>query len=290
MNPQAQGAGAPKTVLLIGGTGKLGQLIARDLLDRGVKLRLLVRPGSRGKLATGIADAADIVEDAASAFDGMQTVVSVVQGHADTIVDAQLEWLRAAGVRRVIASDYSMNLFGLAEGENLHSDYRREFARRAEQERGDVEVIHVLNGAFLDRGVLFGFLGAIDLDKGEAYLWGDGNEKMAFTTYADTAAYTAEAALDDRPVPDKLFVAGDLLTFHELVAETQAELGRKLAIKKLGTMADLDAAIPRRPEEQQNPLAAIHPTDVLARHVERQGQARPADERPVLGGPTDRRA
>jgi hypothetical protein len=161
---------------------------------------------------------------------------------------------RGSPVHRV---HYSMNLFGLDEGENLHSDYRREFARRAEDERGDVEVVHVLNGAFLDRGVLFGFLGAIDLDKGEAYLWGDGNEKMAFTTYADTAAYTAEAALDDRPVPDKLFVAGDLLTFHELVAEAEAGLGRKLAVKTLGTMADLDAEIPRRQAEQQNPFAAI---------------------------------
>ena len=29
---------------------------------------------------------------------------------------------------------------------------------------------------------------------------------MQFTTYDDTAAYTAAAALDDRPVPDQLFV------------------------------------------------------------------------------------
>jgi hypothetical protein len=29
---------------------------------------------------------------------------------------------------------------------------------------------------------------------------------MQFTTYDDTGAYTAAAALDDRPVPDKLFV------------------------------------------------------------------------------------
>ena len=260
MNSQVQGAGSPKTVLLIGGTGKLGQLIARELLDRAAKLRLLVRPGSRGKLAADIADASEIVEDAANAFDGVHTVVSAVQGRTETIVDAQLEWLRAAraaGVQRFIPSDYSMNLFGLAEGENLHSDYRREFARRAEEERGDVEVVHVLNGAFLDRGVLFGFLGAIDLDKGEANLWGEGKEKMAFTTYADTAAYTAEAALDDRPVPDKLFVAGDLLTFHELVAEAEAGLGRKLTVKTLGTMADLDAAIPQRQAEHKNPFAAI---------------------------------
>jgi hypothetical protein len=55
---------------------------------------------------------------------------------------------------------------------------------------------------FLDRRVLFGFLGAINLQKREAYVWGDGDAEMQFTTYEDTAAYTAAAALDDRSVPD----------------------------------------------------------------------------------------
>ena len=120
-----------------------------------------------------------------------------------------------------------MNLFTVPEGDNVSSDHRREFGRRADEERGDVEVVHVLNGAFLDRRVLFGFLGAVNLQKREAYGWGDGHAEMQFTTYEDTAAYTAAAALDDRPVPDKLFVAGDSLSFDRLVKEVEAAWVRR---------------------------------------------------------------
>lgn len=251
-----------KTILLVGATGNLGGQIARALLTKGVKLRLLLRPGSRAKLAADVAASSEIVENETGAFDGVYSVVSAVQGGPETIVDAQLNLLRAAraaGVRRFIPSDYSYNLFGLAEGENPNSDWRRDFARRAEKERGAVEVVHVLNGCFLDKGVLFGFLGAFDIEKGEAYLWGDGNEQMQFTTYADTASYAAEAALADGPLPSQFNVAGESLTFHELVNETAAALGRPIAVKKLGTLADLDAEITRRLQAEPSNMFAWLP-------------------------------
>jgi nucleoside-diphosphate-sugar epimerase len=245
-----RGCGKPvKTILLVGATGNLGALVARELLAKGAAPRLLVRPGSRVKLPADVAATSEIVEDETGAFDGVYSVVSAVQGGPETIIDAQLKFLRAArkaGVRRFIPSSFSFNFFRLAEGENFNSDWRREFARRAEEERGAVEVVHVLNGCFLDRGVLFGFLGAFDLEKGEAYLWGDGNNKMEFTTYADTAAYTAEAALADASLPRELFVAGESLTFHELVNETAAGLGQPITVKNFGTLADLDEEIARR--------------------------------------------
>ena len=260
MTTHPQDQEAAKTVLLIGATGHLGGMIARELLRQGAELRLLVRPKSRSKLDADLVAKSEIFEDEEAAFDGVHTVASAVQGGPATIVEAQLTWLRAArnaGVKRFIASDYSMNLFGLDDGENIHSDFRREFARRAEADRGDVELVHLLNGAFLDRGVLFGFLGAFDLDKGEAYLWGDGQAKMEFTTFADTAAYAAAVALDDRAVPDKIYVAGDVLTFDELVAEVEAGLGRGLTVKKLGTLAGMDAEIDRRKADGHGGFSAV---------------------------------
>jgi NAD(P)-dependent dehydrogenase (short-subunit alcohol dehydrogenase family) len=238
-----------KTVLLVGGTGSLGILIGRELLKRGARLRLLVRPGSRSKVPADLAQAAEIVEDEQAAFQGVSSVVSAVQGGPETIVDAQVRFLRAArqaGARRFIASDYSLNLFTVPEGDNVASDVRREFARRAEGERGDVEVVHVMNGAFLDRRVLFGFLGAVNLQKREAYRWGDGHEEMQFTTYDDTAAYTAAAALDERRVPDQLFVAEDSLTFDRLVKEIEAGLGAPITVRSLGSFSDLDGEIAKR--------------------------------------------
>src|SRR5574337_1182766 len=222
-----------KTILLIGATGNLGSQISRALLTRGATLRLLVRPDSRAKLAGNITGRAQIIETEGGAFENVYCVVSAVQGGPETIIDAQLRWLRAAraaGVRRFIPSSFSYDFFGLAEGENPNSDWRREFSRRGEEERGLVEVVHVTNGCFLDRGVLFGFLGAFNLDQDDAYLWGDGNEKMQFTTYADTAAYTAEVAVADRPVPDNFYVAGDSLTFYELVKEVEVGLGRSITV------------------------------------------------------------
>jgi nucleoside-diphosphate-sugar epimerase len=245
--------GSEKTVLLIGGTGKLGGLIAQELLARGAQLRLLVRPGSQAKLAAPVAAAVEIVQEERRAFEGVHTVVSAVQGGPDTIIEAQLRFFRAArdaGVRRFIPSDYSFNLYGLAEGENIGSDVRREFARRARAERAAVELVSVLCGCFLDPGVLLGFLPAISLEKGEAYLWGDGSAQMDFTTYQDAAAYTAEAALDERALPESFNVAGDVLTFHELVREVEAGLGRPISVKQLGTLADLDAEIARRQQAE----------------------------------------
>jgi nucleoside-diphosphate-sugar epimerase len=262
MSTESEFGTPAKTILLVGATGNLGGLIARALLDKGARLRLLVRPGSRVKLSSDVAAAAEIVEDEAGAFDGVYAAVSALQGGSEAIVDAQLRFFRAAraaGVRRFIPSSFSFNFFGLAEGENVNSDWRREFARRADEERGAVEVVHILNGCFLDRGVLFGFLGAFDLDKGETYLWGDGNHTMDFTTYVDTAAYTAEAALADESLPHEFCVAGESLTFHELVNETAAGLGRPITVKTLGTLADLDEEIARRLQAEPGNMFAWLP-------------------------------
>lgn len=238
-----------KNVLLIGGTGNLGRLIGKALLARKANLRLLVRPGSRAKVDAELAAAATIFESEAGAYEGVDTVVSAVQGGPETIIDAQLQMLeqaRAAGVKRFIPSDYSYNFFGLAEGDNFNSDWRRAFAARAEAARGPVEVVHIMNGCFLDRDVLFGFLGAFDLARGEAYLWGDGEQKMDFTTYADTAAYTAEAALAEGPLGRDFFVAAESLTFGELMREVEAGLGRSLTVRHLGSLDDLEALTRQR--------------------------------------------
>lgn len=256
-----------KTIVLAGATGNLGGLIARALLARpGVRLRALVRPGSADRAAALAQAGAELVEvdlaDAPAltrALAGAFTLVSALQGGPDVIVDTQLDLLRAAraaGARRMIPSDYSYDLFNLAEGENINSDWRRRFARSAEEVRGDVELVHVLNGCFLDRGVLFGFLGAFDLAAGKAFLWGDGDAPMDFTTYADTARYTAEAATIDDTLPSRFNVAGDTLDFHGLVRAYAAGSGRALAVVRRGSLADLDAEIDRLRREQ--------PTDVHA--------------------------
>lgn len=148
------------------------------------------------------------------------------------------------------------NIFSLDDGENINTDDRLAFAREAEAARGTVEVVHINIGAFLDRRVLFGFLGAFDLEVGQAYLWGDGHAAMDFTTYEDTTRFTAEVALDEEQVPAVFEVAGDTLTFHELVKAYEETSGKSITVVQKGSLADLDREIERRRQaEPQNVFA-----------------------------------
>lgn len=246
----------PRIVALVGGSGHLGGLIANALLDRSdVQLRLLVRQESRAKVAALEQRGAQIIEGSLdpshrgplSRFvEGADTVVSAVQGGPAEIIDGQASLLRiarTAGVRRFIPSDYSLDLFSVPLGRIVTSNWRRQFAQIAQQERGTVEVVHILNGGFLDRRVLFGFLNVIDPVQLRAHVWGEGQTEMHWTTCHDIAAYTAEAALDRRPLPRCLSVAGEVSSFHGLVAAYEAASGKKLSIIRLGSIEDLDQRI-----------------------------------------------
>lgn len=260
---------AANVVVLAGATGQLGSLIARALLAKpGVTLRCLVRRGSEEKLAELRAAGAELVEAdlnagseaaLAAACQGAYAVIAAVQGGPDVIVDGQLRLLRAAmagGARRFIPSDYSFDFFKLPEGANLNADWRRRFARLADEEAGSrIEIVHVLNGIFAARGVL-AFVGFFDFDAGVARLWGDGNMPMELTTYADTARYVAEAAIDPEPLPAWFYVAGDIVSFRELVRAYEEGKGRTLTIEQQGSLDELVQELARRRSAQpQNVMA-----------------------------------
>jgi nucleoside-diphosphate-sugar epimerase len=244
------------TIALAGGSGHLGSLIARALLDKpDVRLRLLVRPGSGGKVAGLAARGAEVVEGEIGRSDagalarwaeGAAAVISAIQGGPDLIVEGQAELLRAArqaGARRFIPSDFSLDMFTVVPGRIVTVDWRRRFADWAQAECGPVDVVHVLNGGFLDRGVLFGFINVVNPQTQTAHVWGDGKQTMHWTTYWDTARYTAEVATDERSVPRKFAIAGDALDFWGIVAAYEAGSGKKLKVQTLGTLDDLDARI-----------------------------------------------
>lgn len=248
-----------KLIVIAGGTGKLGRLIVESLLARPeARVRLLVRDpqkpeakaleGERVELFSF--DVAKSTEaERGAAVRGAFAVVSALQGGPDVIIDAQLALLRAAkaaGARRFIPSDYSYDFFTLPEGINLNSDWRRTLAERARPEAtGSFEVVHVLQGIFADRFVL-GFLGMLDPEAGVVRYWGDGKTPIDWTTWEDTARFTAAAALDERPVPERLFVSGDrmdVLAFAELWEEKN---GKKLSRQRLGSLEELEAETKRR--------------------------------------------
>lgn len=256
-----------KLVVVAGGTGRLGRLIVEALLTHpSARVRVLARDpkkpevaalaGERVELAAFDATSADAAMWT-SAVRGAFSVISALQGFGpDILVDAQLALLRAAktaGARRFIPSDFAYNLFALPPGINVHSDLRRAFGERARPEQsGAFEIVHVLQGMFFDRAAL-GFLGLFD---GHTLrYWGDGTTPIDWTTWEDTARFTAAAALDERRVPERLFVSGDRQSILSVAQTWESVCGKKLDVVRLGSLDELERETRRLHEgEPQNVL------------------------------------
>ena len=246
------------TVLLAGATGMLGARIAHHLLEtEDVALRLLVRPATladsdkRAGLDPLVERGAELVEgdvaDPASldrATEGVDIVVSALQGGREVVVDGQIALARAAaksGVRRILPSDFALDLFKASPGELFPFDLRRE----ADEEIASMgmEHVHVLNGAFLD--TLASGVGTIEFDDeaGVASFWGSGEERFEATTVDDTARYTARAAVDASVPSGKFAVAGQRLSLGDIVSAVERETGRRYERRSRGTTEDLRAWI-----------------------------------------------
>lgn len=238
------------TVLLAGATGMVGGRIAHHLLERpGVDLRLLARetalatPAGKERLRALEAQGAavflgDLTDTDAllRATDGVDVVVSAVQGGPDVIVDGQLALARAAqqqGAWRMIPSDFALDLFAATPGEHPAFDLRRE-ADQAIAELG-IEHIHVLNGAFLDGMVDMGF----DHGARTVSYWGTGDEVFEATTVEDTARFTARAAVDRDLVSGPLPVVGDRVSANTMTDTVERVTGTSYARRSNGGVEDL---------------------------------------------------
>ncbi|RYY12771.1 MAG: NmrA family protein, partial [Cytophagaceae bacterium] len=193
----------PPLIVLAGATGDLGHRIALALLGRGARVRALVRPGNtKPEVADLRARGAELVEvnlqDAAAlarACAGAACVVSALSGLRPVIVDAQTQLLDAAvaaGVPRFIPSDFSIDYTRLPQGSNRNLDLRREFNRHLD--RVPIQATSVLNGMFAD--LLTGQAPLVLFKLRRILYWGSADQPLDFTTIADTAAFTAAAALD----------------------------------------------------------------------------------------------
>jgi nucleoside-diphosphate-sugar epimerase len=230
----------PATIVLAGATGDLGLRIAQALRLRGAVVRALVRPGNTKPAVAslreqGVAIVEVDFDDVAAltrACAGAACVVSALSGLRDVIVDAQtrlLEAAVAAGVPRFIPSDYSIDFTKLPEGSNRNLDLRREFGRRLDQ--APIRATSVLNGMFMD--LLTGQAPVVLFKLNRVLYWGSADQPLDFTTTADTAAFTAAAALDPT-TPRYLRVAGEVATVRDLQAAATAATGRRFRRLRAG--------------------------------------------------------
>jgi uncharacterized protein YbjT (DUF2867 family) len=254
------------TVLIVGITGWLGNQVAHALLDQGnATVSALVRPGAitpeKGKKisdlqARGLTTATGDLSDPASlakACEGIDVVVSAVQGGAEVIIEGQRNLLaaaEAAGVKRMIPSVFSVDLTQLDFQDNVNLDLRKTFDKSFASSK--VAPTSVYCGGFLDV-ILSPRFPMIDWEKGIMRYWGDGNQPLDYTAVSDVASYTAAAVTDSGLSGKPLRVAGNSLTMTEMHRSLEKASGRSLEARSLGTVEELHLLIDEKKRTATNP-------------------------------------
>ena len=246
-----------QTILLAGATGMLGGRIAHYLLEQpDARVRLLVRDiaGKKHALDPFAAKGAELIEgdlaNAASldrATQGVDVIVSAVQGGPDIMIDGQVALAEAGkrnGVRRILPSDFGLDLFKATPGEHGAFDWRRTADERIAAI--GLEQVNILQGGFME--LFMPGMGAIDLEKWTVGFFGDGNRPIDVTSVEDTARMTARVALDRTVPAGKFAFAGDQVSFRQAGEIVAARTGRTLKPVSFGSEADLRGA-----------MAAAHP-------------------------------
>jgi nucleoside-diphosphate-sugar epimerase len=253
------------STFVAGATGLLGSRIAHHLLTAGTPVRALVRPGTDGARRSALAalaarglelvvgDITDPVGTLSAAIGDASTVISAVQGGPETIVDGQLNLVRAAekaGAVRFIPSDFAVDKTRLDDTDHVTVGWRRRAA--AAYADTPLAVISVLNGTFVEDMV--GFLRLVDWSEGTLTHWGDPDQPLDLTTVDDTAAYTAAVALDPSLPAGTLRFAGEVLTMRGFRDAIERGTGRSLRLRTVGGADELRAEIERRAARTDDPF------------------------------------
>ena len=237
-------------IVLAGATGNLGGRIARELQRRGASVRALVRPGTDANRLTDMRErGVEIVEmdlharaALVEACKGASCVVSSLLGLEKIMIDAQGALLDAAveaGVPRFIPSDYAMDFTKIAPGLNRNFDLHRKF--REQLLDAPIRSTAVLNGAFMN--LLTGEAPLVLFKINRVLYWGETpDQKLDFTTMDDTAAYTAEVALDP-DAPPILRIAGEQISAAGLASAASEVSGKQFRLLRGGSLDRLRTII-----------------------------------------------
>jgi uncharacterized protein YbjT (DUF2867 family) len=237
-------------VVLAGATGNLGGRIVRALRQRGASVRAIVRPGtSAERLNTLREQQVEIVEadlhaqaDIVRACQGASCVVSSLLGLHKILINAQGALLDAAveaGVPRFVPSDYAMDFNHVEPGLNRNFDLHREFKERLD--RAPIRSTSILNGAFMN--LLTGEAPLVLFQLHRVLYWGQNPDQLIdFTTMDDTAAFTAEAALDPA-APPVLRIAGEQISAAGLAVVASEVVGKPFRLLRGGSLRRLQRII-----------------------------------------------
>lgn len=233
-------------ITVAGATGDLGQRIVRELAGLGAPVTALVRNGASTRQIEGVASqirSVDFgrVDSLAGALDGAHCVVSALSGLEPVILEAQGRLLDAAvkaGVPRFFPSDYAIDFRQVPQGSNRNLNLRSAFLERAES--SGLRLTSVLNGAFMD--MLTGTIPIVQHSIRRVIYWGSADQPMDFTTIADTARFTAHAAMDPE-TPRWLKISGARVTVRDIAEATSRVRGRAYGVLPVGSLGTLGLTI-----------------------------------------------
>lgn len=239
-----------KFVAVAGATGGLGQLVAMELVKRGMSVKALVRPNTDPSRTEKLRNAGvtiasvdlSAVRDLTGELSGAICVVSTLQGLSDVIHTAQgklLEASMAAKVPRFIPSDFSLDFTKTKVGSNRNLDLRRAF--HTELKKSGIAWTSILNGGFMD--LMVGDSPMINHKSHKVAYIGSQSQLLDFTTMVDTAAYTAEVAIDPNPTPNFLRIASHTLNVKD-IAQAQSNVeGVTYKPSWMGTVGSMEFMI-----------------------------------------------
>lgn len=234
-----------KSILVAGATGNLGNRICRELIKREATVSAIVRPSTDTIKIEALLKMGVLVikvdmnstEELAKACQGKDIVVSALAGLDDVIIELQKRLLDAAlkaNVPRFIPSDFCTDYTDLIPGENRNFDLRRVF--KAYLDSTSIQASSVFNGAFAD--ILQYNTPVLNLENRSIGYWGEKADwKLDFTSVDDTAAFTAEVALDDK-APRDLQIASFQMSPNMLWNLVKEITGEAFSLRQLSSMED----------------------------------------------------
>lgn len=239
-----------KTILVAGATGNLGNRICRELIKRDAAVSAIVRTATDPEKIVALKEIgvkvilADLsnIDEITDACSDISCVVSALAGLHDVIIDLQkriLDGAIQAGVPKFIPSDFCTDYNSLVPGENRNFDLRRQF--KTYLDSTSIKATSIFNGAFAD--ILKYNTPILNLKDRSIGYWGEKeNWKLDFTTMDDTAAFTAEVAMDDH-APRDLQIASFQISPRMIWADTKEITGQEFRMQQLSSLEDFAAFI-----------------------------------------------
>jgi uncharacterized protein YbjT (DUF2867 family) len=222
-------------IMLAGGTGRLGTVLAARLTGRGLPVRVLTRdPARAAHLAgQGVDVVTGDVRDRASlpaAVRGAEVVVSAVQGFAGpgtvspATVDRQGNINLVDAAREAGADVVLMSVVGAAADSPMELFRMKHAAEQYLRARGAGWTI-VRSTAFLELWI--DLLTRTAARGGRPIVFGRGDNPINFVSVTDVAALAERAVIDPAARGRVLEIGGPAnLTLNQLAAAVQAAAGR----------------------------------------------------------------